>query len=67
MAAKLGSWMSQAKVKCNEHLENPDSKVNFVRRSVKGRLIKVMLGEEENKTNDEKFLVHKSIMEEELK
>ena len=46
MAAKLGSWMSKAKEKCNGHLENPDSKVNYVRRSMKGKLIKVVLGAE---------------------
>jgi len=66
MAAKFGSWMSKAKDKCNEHLENPESKVNSLRRNVKGSLIKVVLGAE-NRTDDEKFLVHQSILEQELK
>ena len=60
VAAKFGSWMSQAKDKYSSSKEDPDSKVskvNNVGRSVKGRLIKVMLGEE-NKTDDHKFLVH---------
>ena len=48
MAAKLGSWMSKAKDKYSEQLENPESRVNYV----KGRLIKVMLGAE-----NEKYLV----------
>ena len=44
--------MSLAKDKCNEHLENPDSKVNAM-LSAKGILIKAVLGPE-NKTDDEK-------------
>ena len=58
--------MSKAKVRYNEHLENPESKINEVKRGVKGRLIKVVLGSE-NATDDEKFLVHQSILEQELK
>ena len=70
IAAKLGSWMSKAKGRYNEHLENPDSKMNQVRQGVKGSLIKVVLGgsaAEETATDDEKFLVHQSLLEQELK
>ena len=55
VAAKLGSWMSKAKDKYSEQVENPESRVNNVKRSVKGSLIKVMLGAA---ADDEKYLVH---------
>ena len=61
VAAKLGSWMSKAKDKYSEQVENPESRVNHVKRSVKGSLIKVMLGAA---ADDEKYLVHKSILDE---
>ena len=62
IAAKLGSWMSKAKGRASEHLENPDSKTNQVKRGVKGHLIKAILGSE-SATDDEKVLVHQSILE----
>ena len=59
VAAKLGSWMSKAK---DKYVDNPESRVNHVKNSVKGNLIKVMLGAAT--VDDEKYLVHKSILDE---
>ena len=56
--------MSKAKGRASEHLDNPESKTNQVKRGVKGHLIKAILGSAENATDDdEKVLVHQSILE----
>ena len=51
--------MSKAK---DKYVDNPESRVNHVKNSVKGSLIKVMLGAAT--VDDEKYLVHKSILDE---